>query len=72
MNDFLTCVIFCCQNQSFPGSNESAHGELKPFMSIGGWQTFAHDEAGRKWVANFGEPYKLFKEETHKVVYKKF
>ena len=52
--------------------DDHPHGELKPFMSIGGWQTFAHDEAGRKWVANFGEPYKLFKEETHKVVYKKF
>ena len=39
--------------------SEHPHGELTPFMGIGGWQTFAHDEAGRTWVATFGEPYKL-------------
>ena len=52
--------------------DDHPHGQLTPIMSIGGWQTFARDEAGRKWVANFGEPYKLFKEEKHKVVLNKF
>ena len=25
MNDFLNCVIFCCQNQPFPGRNGCLH-----------------------------------------------
>ena len=41
---------------------EHPHGELTPFMSIGGFQKFAHDEAGRTWVAEFGSPYELFDE----------
>ena len=42
---------------------EHPHGQLKAYMSIGGWETFARDEAGRTWVAKFGEPYKLYKEQ---------
>ena len=41
---------------------EHPHGKLKAFMSIGGWEIFARDEAGRTWVAKFGEPYELYKE----------
>ena len=52
--------------------DDHPHGKLTPIMSIGGWQTFARDEAGRKWVANFGEPYKLFKDENYKFSVHKF
>ena len=40
---------------------EHPHGTLKGFMSIGGWETYARDEAGRTWVAKFGERYELYK-----------
>ena len=40
---------------------EHPHGKLSVFMSLGGWETYARDEAGRTWVARFGEPYKLYK-----------
>ena len=51
---------------------EHPHGELTPFMSIGGFQKFAHDEAGRTWVAEFGSPYELFDEKKHKNVFRSF
>ena len=40
---------------------EHPHGRIKAFMSIGGWETFGRDEAGRTWVKKYGGSYELYK-----------
>ena len=43
--------------------DEHPHRTVTPFMSWGGAVTYGHDEAGRTWVAYFGQPYTLFKQD---------
>ena len=56
MSDTMTHYVF--QKEVV---EEHPHGRIKAFMSIGGWETFGRDEAGRTWVKKYGGSYKLYK-----------